>query len=73
MKRGSLFDVVCEGAARVPRGKPALLTANASLSYGGLMDGARGALADQVEERASFHDNPIRRAMILRCISVVPE
>ncbi|MBF5043130.1 D-alanine--poly(phosphoribitol) ligase [Aggregicoccus sp. 17bor-14] len=45
MKRGSLFDLVCEGAARVPRSKPALLTATGSLSYGALLDGARGIAA----------------------------
>ena len=45
MKRGSLFDLVCEGAARVPRTKPALLGATGSLTYGQLMDGARGVAA----------------------------
>ncbi|HET9450964.1 MAG TPA: AMP-binding protein, partial [Aggregicoccus sp.] len=45
MKRGSLFDLVCEGAHRVPRSAPALLSASGTLTYGQLMDGARGVAA----------------------------
>ena len=45
MKRGSLFDLVCEGAAHVPRAQPALLGASNGLTYGQLLDGARGIAA----------------------------